>query len=137
MKGARTVIAVGLLAIGLTGCAATASPTIENDSSTLAFDDGLLTYKPRVVGDGRVGMTARYVGTLSFDDGCVLIDGSPYAFPQGATWDGDVLTIDGAEFATGDELTLGGGTVTGTPLPLEMPTSCTSNKLVLVSGLAT
>ena len=69
-------------------------------------------------------MTAQMQGTLTFDNGCLLVDGSPVVFPADDTsWDGTTLTSSGNEFVVGDEIVLGGGTI-DRRLPANTPDQC-------------
>lgn len=93
------------------GCATAPAPRAEPDGpapeptagSTTNFTDGLLTYQLTNVGDTLAGhMTAQWEGTLTLENGCLLVGGIPMVFPADDTsWDGTTLTANGNEFVLG------------------------------------
>jgi len=81
-------------------------------------------------------MMARFVGTLSFENGCILVDGAPYIFPADVTtWDGTTLTVNGHTFVVGDEIIGGGGEWRDLELSDEIRDHCGDLPPWLVSGV--
>jgi hypothetical protein len=118
---------------GGSGAAATSSPT----PGSPAFNDGLLTYdRVEQPGGGYVSMLALFVGTLAFENGCLLVDGSPYLFPHGiTTWDGTTLTVGDLEYSVGDKIAAGGGVLHDRVLPKEIRDRCGDSPPVLVGSV--
>jgi hypothetical protein len=138
-KSALYVVCAGLTALALSGCATSPdSAGSETDSgSFITFTDGLLTYEQKVNADGSyITPLAQFTGTLSFENGCVLVGGAPHVFPaDGTSWDGTTLTVKGKEFDVGDQLVGGGGAPDGTKLPDEALASCGDSRAFIVSGV--
>ncbi|MBX0300768.1 hypothetical protein K2F54_12370 [Cryobacterium sp. 1639] len=134
----RTISIVGLLALLLSGCsappAAAPSPT---DAEFPIFTDGVLTYeRVEQPGGGYFSFTALFVGTLTFENGCLLVGGDPYLFPADLTsWDGTTLTVDGLEYQVGDKMAAGGGQLHDVVLPDEVRELCGENSPVLVGSV--
>jgi hypothetical protein len=135
------LVGLGVSALALSGCIPISdSASIETDpESFFTFSDGLLTYEQKVNADGSYfSNAARLAGTLSFENGCLLVGGEPHAFPaDGTSWDGATLIVKGKEFVLGDELVGGGGGAPdGTELPDEALDRCGDDSLVfIVSGV--
>ncbi|MBG6060190.1 hypothetical protein IWX89_003664 [Cryobacterium sp. MP_M3] len=117
MKVISRFVGLGMLLLAFAGCAGAAT-TVEpsklggadENGSTITFVEGLLTYELTMVGESHIGLGAQYTGALSFENGCLLVAGAPFVFPrEGTTWDGTTLSVNGHEFALGDQLTVGGG----------------------------
>lgn len=126
------VVVGGLAALVLSGCAAAQAAQVEPDGpsatpkagSTTVFEDGLLTYERTKVDGGYISMMARTSGTISFENGCLLVDGAPMVFPADITsWDGTTLTVSGQDFVVGDEIVVGGGGIS-IRLPENTPDQC-------------
>ena len=119
--------------VGGAGIAPAPSPTPEFPM----FTDGLLTYeRVEQPGGGYFSMAALFVGTLAVENGCLLVDGSPYLFPADlTTWDGTTLTVDGLEYRVGDQIAAGGGMLHDTVLPKEIRDRCGDTPPVLVGGV--
>lgn len=145
-KFALFLVGAGLSALALSDCATSASsggtPTSNSAAgdtdpkSFLTFRDGLLTYEQKVNADGSyTSNAARTAGTLSFENGCLLIGGEPHAFPAaGTSWDGTTLTVNGNEFVIGDRFVGGGGGAPdGTKLPDEALDRCGDLRVFIVS----
>lgn len=61
---------------------------------------------------GTSGMDALVGGTLTYDDGCVLLSGDVVVWPDGTSWDEEATVVrlgDGTEIHVGDSVTGGGG----------------------------
>jgi hypothetical protein len=133
------------VALVLAGCATSVSGgtsafhSAEPEAESFyMFADGLLTYEQKVNADGTyISPLAQFTGTLSFENGCVLVGGEPHVFPaDGTSWDGTILTVRGNEFVVGDELIGGGGGPTGgTNLPDEAVDSCGDSVAFIVTGV--
>lgn len=127
-------LGVGLVALVLAGCAAAPASYAELDGpapeptagSTTTFTDGLLTYQVTHVEGAFVGHAlARLEGTLTFENGCLLVAGHPIIFPGDDTsWDGTTLMANGNEFVPGDMIVLGGGAPLDATLPENTPDQC-------------
>ena len=101
------------------------------------FTDGLLTYeRVEQPGGGYVSMAALFVGTLTFENGCLRVGGDPLIFPADlTTWDGSTLTVDGVEYEVGDRMAVGGGQLHDVVLPAEVRERCGEHAPVLVGGV--
>jgi hypothetical protein len=115
------------------GAAATPSPTPDFPM----FTDGVLTYeRVEQPGGGYISMLALFVGTLTFENDCLLVGGDPFLFPADLTnWDGTTLTVDGLEYRVGDKMAAGGGVLHDTVLPKEIRDRCGDRSPVLVGGV--
>lgn len=127
------VVVSGLAALVLTGCAAAQATQIDPDGpaaapkvgSTVVFADGLLTYERTKVEGGYISNAALTTGTISLENGCLLVGGAPMVFPADiSSWDGTTLTVNGQGFVVGDAITAGGGGGTGIRLPENTPDQC-------------
>jgi hypothetical protein len=139
-KLACGLVGFGLSALALSGCTPTSNgaATDTDPESFITFSDGLLTYEQKVNPDGSyISHAARTEGTLSFENGCVLVGGEPHAFPaDGTNWDGTTLTVKGNKFVVGDRLVGGGGGAPdGTKVPDEALASCGDSLVFIVSGV--
>ncbi|TFC47788.1 MULTISPECIES: hypothetical protein [Cryobacterium] len=134
------------MALALSGCATTANDGMTTNGaaaetdpeSFITFTGGLLTYEQKVNADGSyITPMAQFTGTLSFENGCVLVGGKPHVSPaDGTSWDGTTLTVKGKEFVVGDELVGGsGGASDGTNLPDEALASCGDSVAFIVTGV--
>ena len=101
MSGTRWLAAVVVL-LAVAGC-----------SDQAASTDGVATYRPT----GHGGDGALLVGTLRLVDGCFYVERVPGprilpVFPEGSVaTEGDLLSYDGTDRASGDEISLPGGAV--------------------------
>jgi hypothetical protein len=135
-----TIIAI--LGLALAGCATGRAGMAATPSPSKApfpiFTDGLLTYeRVEQPGGGYASMLAAFAGTIGVENGCVLVDGSPYIFPAGLTeWDGTTLTVNGLEYRVGDQIAGGGGTLHDTVLPKEIQDRCGDRSPVLVGSVS-
>jgi hypothetical protein len=144
------VAVVGALGVAmiLAGCATSVggentpatngAATAADPGSFITFTDGLLTYEQKVNADGTyISPLAQFTGTLSFENGCVLVGGEPHVFPaDGTSWDGTTLTVKGNEFVVGDELVGGGGgSSDDTQMPDEAVESCGDSVGFIVSSV--
>lgn len=104
---------------------------------TPAFSGGLLTYEPVKQSDGGYASgVALFMGTLSFENGCVLVDGAPFIFPAITTsWDGTTLTSSGEKFKVGDQISTGGSELESFTLPADALDHCGDLPPVLVGGV--
>ena len=139
-KSALWIVSTGLAALALSGCATSADDAAAETppESFITFSDGLLTYDQPANADGSyTSNAARLSGTLSFENGCLLVGGEPVAFPaDGTSWDGTTLTVKGNDFVAGDELVGGGGGAPdGTKLPDEALESCGDSLGFIISGI--
>jgi hypothetical protein len=125
-------VGVGLAALVLTSCATAPATQVESGGpapeptggSTTTFADGLLTYQPTKVGESFIGMSAQMEGTLTFENGCLLVGGAPMVFPADDTsWDGTTLTANGNKFVVGENINVGGGGI-DVKLPDNTPNQC-------------
>ncbi|WEO78280.1 hypothetical protein BJQ94_04365 [Cryobacterium sp. SO2] len=127
-----------VLALALTGCAAGAAAAPSPTATEFPmFTDGLLTYeRVEQPGGGYVSMAALFVGTLTLENGCLLVGGDPFLFPADlTTWDGTTLTVDGLEYQVGDKLAAGGGVLHDTVLREDIRDRCGDRSPVLVGGV--
>ena len=130
-----------VLTLSIAGCASGGSSTSVTSGppavSFPMFTDGLLTYeRVEQPGGGYVSMMALFVGTLAFDNGCLLVDGDPYIFPADSTaWDGTTLTVEGMKYTVGDKIAAGGGALHDLVLPEEVRARCGDRSPVLVGGV--
>jgi hypothetical protein len=130
---------VAVAALALAGCgagggsAATPSPTPDFPM----FNDGVLTYeRVEQPGGGYFSFAALFVGTLTFENGCLLVGGDPYLFPADlTTWDGTTLTVDELDYQVGDTMAAGGGVLHDTVLPDDIRERCGDRSPVLVGGV--
>jgi hypothetical protein len=128
------VVGFGLVALVLAGCSTAPSEQAEPDGpapeptagSSTTFTDGLLTYQVINVEGALVGhMGSLLEGTLTFDNGCLLVAGHPVVFPADDTsWDGKTLMANGHEFVLGDKINVGGGAPPDATLPENTPDQC-------------
>ncbi len=101
-SGARAMLILPVLAIGLTACS-TPDPTPAGATSLAVYPQP------------DHGMDALLEGTLLEVDGCVVVEVSDDSlvvpvFPEGdASWDDSELTWSGDAFASGSTIRLGGG----------------------------
>jgi hypothetical protein len=134
--GLRSSI-VAIMAVALSGCATGAGPASSPTPDFPMFTDGLLTYeRVEQPGGGYFSMAALFVGTLALENGCLLVDGSPYLFPADlTTWDGTTLTVGDLEYRVGDKIAAGGGMLPDTVLPKGIRDRCGDSPPVLVGGV--
>ncbi|PXA72779.1 hypothetical protein CTB96_01355 [Cryobacterium arcticum] len=130
-----TVATLALSGCG-TGAAGLAGPS-PSAAPFPMFTDGLLTYeRVEQPGGGYVSMAALFVGTLTFENGCLRVGGDPLIFPADlTTWDGTTLTVDGLEYQVGDRMAAGGGQLHDVVLPAEVREHCGEHAPVLVGGV--
>ena len=133
-----TITAVATLA--LSGCGAGGAGLASPSPSAAPFPmftDGLLTYERVEQPDGGyVSMAALFVGTLTFENGCLRVGGNPLIFPADLTsWDGTTLTVSGLEYKVGDRMAAGGGQLHDVVLPAEVRERCGEHAPVLVGGV--
>jgi hypothetical protein len=130
---------VAVAALALAGCGAgggsAATPSPAPDFPM--FNDGVLTYeRVEQPGGGYISMLALFVGTLTFENDCLLVGGDPFLFPADlTTWDGTTLTVEGLTYQVGDKMAAGGGVLHDTVLPKAIRDRCGDHSPVLVGGV--
>ena len=127
-----------VLALALTGCSAGAAAAPSPTATEFPmFTDGLLTYeRVEQPGGGYVSMLALFTGTLTFENGCLLVGGDPFLFPADlTTWDGTTLTVGDLEYKVGDKMAAGGGVLHDTVLSQDIRDRCGDHSPVLVGGV--
>jgi hypothetical protein len=138
--GIRLAI-IAMVGLALAGCAAGRAGMAATPSPSTApfpiFTGGLLTYeRVEQPGGGYASMLALFVGTLTFEDGCLLVGGDPFIFPADITaWDGTTLTVGGLTYRVGDKMAAGGGVLHDAVLPEEVRARCGDRSPVLVGGV--